>query len=811
MASLKQALLAIRSGGLRHSLEILRYTIQKSRLERTQPLQAVPMRIPPGRLYKLDIQNRNFIFRFEHAQLEIAFLAQDLVCLEWSPGYSIPPYAIERKIWPPTAVQINQAGQEVYLSSDCLQIRITELGEISFLCPTGAALRKDPPPNRLGNGWTSDIELQPDTVLLGLGIHSGPYNLLRRAHLFNNRDPGGRYGPLDDPLYMPIPVFLALQQKGSYLAFFENSARGIFAPKEEGDQKYPSISVQFESGRLRHYFIAGTPAQALERYSELTGRAPLPPIWSLGYHQSRWGYRSAAELRQVVEGFRAHQLPLSAIHLDLDHLHDGRMFAFDPVRFPDPAGLCNWLAQAGVQLVTILDPGIKIDPGYDLYAQGVAGGHFCKLPDGQPVEGILWVGRCHYPDFTHPDSRRWWGDQYPRLLELGVRGFWHDMNEPVSFTAWGDLELPETSQFHLEGSKAGYASAHNLYGFQMNRSGYEALQRYRPDNRPWILSRSGWAGSQRFAWNWTADTGCTWECLRMNLASILSLGLSGFAYTGPDIGGFDGDPPAELYLRWFQMASFLPFFRTHSAIGTRPREPWVYGEPYTSIIRQQLNLRNELMPYLYSLSWEHTQTGAPLIRPLFWDHPADPELWEVDDAFLLGSALLVAPVLEPGAPSRSLRLPAGEWYDFWTGEHINVESSHQIDLPISLDRIPVLARAGSLLPRRHGEGLVLSLYPHATPSSHPLTNEMILYSDAGEGYGSHRLDRFKLRETAEEIVVDWTEEGQYPFPYSSVALSLPSKKSARLWMDGKPIPLIDSRALCGRFQQIKLTELHDMA
>lgn len=538
-----------------------------------------------------------------------------------------------------------------------------------------------------------------------------------------NTDPGGHYAPGDDSLYLNIPLYISRAKQGCYLIFYENTHQGEFSFGEE------TSTVAFKGGMARYYFTSGTVDEVVERYTELTGRAPLPPRWALGYHQCRWGYKSAQDVREVVAGFKRHNLPLDAIHLDIDYMDGYRVFTVDEERFPDLAALTAELKEDGIHTVTILDPGVKVDPNYALYREGVERGLFCKTPKGKPLKAQVWPGMCHFPDFTNPETRKWWGEQYEGLLAAGVDGFWHDMNEPAAFVGWGAPSLPSVTRYSMENRGAlhprldalhledecheddgesrtathsskrsamqffggNHIEANNIYGLTMNRAGYEALRKLAPQQRPWILSRSGWAGMQRYAWNWTGDVGGSWATLRQTLVTMLNIGLSGVPYTGSDIGGFGGHPSAELFTRWFQMAAFTPFFRGHSATGTPRREPWVYGEPYTSIIRDFLHLRRRLMPYLYTLAEEAAQTGAPLMRPLFWHFPAmDGLSSSVDDQFMLGDSLLVAPVLEEGAKTRRMTLPPGVWYDWWEGTAHEGES--QVTVPVTLARIPVFVR-----------------------------------------------------------------------------------------------------------------------
>ncbi|MGQ0569990.1 MAG: TIM-barrel domain-containing protein, partial [Armatimonadota bacterium] len=634
---------ALRFIGLWGIARSLHYSIVKALAERRfsrPPAPGAPER--PGRYLIVEALSDGARFLFERTDFEVRFLASDLVRVTWGPGTLPVPYALAKTDWPDVAVTLREGPASWELATDALRVDVRHDGSLRFLDATGHTLREELPPQRRGAEIIHQARLQADEHVYGLGNRTVPFNLRGRAYRMWNRDPGAGHSPGDDPIYLCLPVYLAVHRQGSYLVFYENSFRGAFALGELAE-------ARFDGGALRYYLIPGPPARALERYTELTGRAPLPPRWALGYHQSRWSYDTAAEVREVADGFRAHDLPLSAIHLDIDHMDGFRVFTVDARHFPDLAGLTRDLSDKGVRLVTILDPGVKYDRGYAIFTEGEAESVFCRLPDGQLATAPVWPGWCAFPDFTDPKTRAWWGRQYPRLLDAGVSGFWHDMNEPAAFALLGDPSLPAPTRHALDGRGGDHLEAHNLYGFLQNQSGYEALRAHRPDRRPFIVSRSGWAGGQRYAWNWTGDVESTWGALRQTVATVLGLGLCGIPLTGPDVGGFSGSPSAELYVRWLQLAAFLPFFRTHSAKFTPRREPWHFGEPSLGIAREVLKNRYRLLPYLYTLAWEASQTGHPLVRPLFWPDAQDPDLWGVQDAFLLGDALLIAPVLEEGS------------------------------------------------------------------------------------------------------------------------------------------------------------------
>lgn len=713
--------------------------------------------------------------RFAAAEVELYLLAPDLARVTWQPGRLPVPYAIAREAWPTleSARTESDAGWEV--ASDELRLMLQRDGCLRLFDGAGRLLRTERPPERRGEAWAQRFTLRPEERLYGLGEQTGPLNLRGATHRLWNTDPIKSYGPAQDPLYLGVPVLLGLHDQGSYLAFDENPFPATLMLGQEA-------SISFEGGALRRYLIPGPPARALARYTELTGRPPLPPRWALGFHQSRFSYDSEADVRGVAAGFTAYDLPLSAIHLDIHYMDSFRVFTVDQERFPDLTGLARDLERRGVQLVTILDPGVKRDPGYWLYREGLEGEHFCRDEDGAVAVGPVWPGWCAFPDFTRPETRAWWGRQYPHLLEQGVAGFWHDMNEPAIAGTWGQHSLAGEVQHSLEGRCGDHREAHNLYGLQMARAGYEALRAQRPERRPFILSRSGWAGLQRYAWTWTGDVQTSWAMLRQTVPTVLNLGLSGIPYAGPDAGGFKGAPTPELFLRWLQLAALLPFFRVHSTIGAPRREPWAFGPETRERIAAVLRLRARLMPYLYTLAWETSRTGWPLVRPLFWLDGADRTLWDVDDAFLLGDALLVAPILEEGARAREVRLPAGRWGHLWSDDWVAGPGLARLDGP--LEQIPILARGGSILPLEEDGRLALHVFPDRAGGA-----EGCCYHDAGDGDGPFRIDRFRLVPDGDWLALTWEHEGAFPFPYDEVAVQLHGVAVREAWADAQAFPL----------------------
>lgn len=769
--------------------------------------------------------------RFTEAELEVVFLTADMVRLSWGPAEPPVPWALAPA--PPSGwgaeVSVEALDDGCLLVSAALRVEVSVDGEVRVRRPDGTLVRRELAPLRRGAVRLARFELRDGERVSGLGEQASPLDLRGTDHRLWNRDPGGAWGPGDDPLYCPMPVLVGLHPEDDVLSFYENSydatVRIGSPPRAPGPP--PRVELAFSGGMLRHYLAVGPLPSVLERYAELTGRPPLPARWALGYHQCRWGYRTADEVRAVAEGFAAEGVPLSAFHLDIDYMDGYRVFSVSHERFPDLPGLVADLGRRGTRVVTIVDPAVKVDPGYEVYEEGRASGRFLLDHDGRPMEGVVWPGRAVFPDFTDPATRGWWADRYAGLLEAGVAGIWHDMNEPTSITLWGDRTLPKSTRHAAEGRGGDHRECHNVYGLLMDRAGHEALVAARPDRRPFLLSRAGWAGLQRWAWNWTADIESSWDGLRQQVATALGLGLSGVPYTGSDIGGFSGVPSPELFLRWLELSVLMPFCRTHSVLGSPPREPWRFPEPYRSAVDRLIRFRYRLLPYLYTCAWVARNTGHPLMRPMCWTRDgssADRRLWAVDDAYLLGEALLVAPVSSPEA-RRSVVLPAGPWYR-WRPlppldgqghprpEVTAEDGGRTVEIDAPLGMAPLFVRAGSVLVTDDGwsepapgtgggpggpgtdrsarsAGLSAGHQPlvaaaHCFPTAQGWASG-IGYDDEGDGFGPSRLDHFDLSPAGEgALVLRWRREGAHP-PPSSLQVVVHGLAATAASADGRPV------------------------
>lgn len=654
-----------------------------------------------------------------------------------------------------------------------LLVTVDRTGTVEIRTPGGVLLRKDLPPRwwepaeaaatadyaddlrdgMSGGRWLQRSEVAADARFFGLGGRGVGPRLRPGSHRLWNTDPGN-VGATGEPLHITMPVQLAVADAGTHLVFHDNSWDGTVTLHEgaegqgSGHDRPGRCEVRMSGGPLRYWVIAGPPARVLHGWASLTGAPALPPRWALGYQHARREFGSERELRRVAAGYRERQLPLRALHLDTDHHREHRVFTVDRERFPDLPGTAAELRADGVRLVSVVDPAVRAERGDAVYDSGSAADAFVRDAHGREVRGVSWPGETVFPDFTDPRARKWWAGLYAERLHQGFSGVWHDMNEPTSFAAFGDATLPLSAQHALEGRGGDHREAHNVYALTMAKAGYSGLRESSPGDRPFLFSRSGWVGMQRYGGTWSGNVATGWSGLRVSLALVLGLGLCGVPYSGPDIGGYDGAPSAELYTRWFQMAAYLPLFRTHSDKWAGRREPWEFGPRVLEHCRSAMAERERLMPYFLTLSHLAHRTGAPYVRPLWWQHPRDRALRECEDAFLLGDALLVAPVLEQGATARTVLLPRGRWYDTATGEAFEGPGRARVAAPPG--RIPVLARAGAAVPVTGADGETeLEVWAPAPGR----TGSGLVIADAGDGWDRAEAERFTVRLQKGETVV----------------------------------------------------------
>lgn len=601
--------------------------------------------------------------------------------------------------------------------------------------------------------------------LYGAGELPGALERSGRTVRFWNTD-SYQYDGTREHLYQSHPYVLVVHADGRATGWLADSIRrGTLVLGAE------ELVFAFEHEPFELYRIDGPDPLAVTRaLSALVGRIAPPPRWALGYHQCRWGYRTAAELRQLALEFRARGLPCDALWFDLDYMDRCRVFTTDEAAFPDFAGLTDELRALGFRSVAILDPGIAVES--ELGAEGLARELFVRAADGTPAVGEVWPGKCHFPDFTRADVRAWWSEKVRAFLaRTRLDGLWNDMNEPAVMDGPGKTLPDDCVHAGLDGSGGSHARWHNLYGQLMVEATHAGFVEAKPEVRPFVLTRASHVSGARLAATWTGDNRANWDHLRWSIPMVLGLGLSGQPFSGPDVGGFSDDPDAELFARWFELACLLPFFRGHAEKPTRRKEPWAFDAATEAVVRAALERRMRLLPTLETLFHEAARTGTPVVRPLFCAAPADAELRALDDAYLVGDALLVAPVVQPGASERTLTLPRvpGGWYRFPEGGAPVLERT--LTVPAPLGTLPLFARAGAILcehDARAHTGLapsVLVVHVFLDPDGRA---EGELHEDDGEGHGhahgAFRRTRFAARLEAETLVIEEHESGAWTGP-----------------------------------------------
>lgn len=665
----------------------------------------------------------------ERGCLRISLLADDIVRVRFTPGSAFLP----RRSWDtaeadetfaPISFTITENDEQVLLTTAALTVCVNRVdGGVSFLDAVGQPFAADLAPLAQGEAklagtamktrpgdtlpegparteWRLQKAMHPDEAYLGLGQRGGMGN--RRGRSLSNWtvDPDFGHGRQLDNLYQAHPFVMAVRPELAWGLLLHSTWYSAF---DLGTADPDIMQLRTLGAEFDYYVFAGpTPAAVVEQLTRLTGRPFLPPLWAMGFHQSRWGYASETDMRTVAREFHQRHIPIDVIHFDIDYMDGYRVFTWHPERFSQAKQLLAELRTKGIRAVTIVDPGVKYDVSgnYPVAEEGIKEQAFIMNPapdDMTLYTGTVWPGLALFPDFTIEKARAWWGAKHQGLLEDGVAGIWNDMNEPsISDRPFLKQEPPLLGTPQGAGEeRTVHAEVRNLYGLLMARATYEGLQALRPSERPWILTRSGFTGIQRYAAAWMGDNHSWWEHLEMSLPQLCGMALSGVPFVGVDIGGFFDRCSPELFVRWLQMGTFYPFMRDHTCAGTPPQEPWAFGEEVEEIAREFIGLRYRLLPYLYTLAHIAHGDGTPLLRPLVYDFPADANTVHIDDQVMVGPHLLVAPITRPGVTHRMVYLPAGVWYDYWTGERLTGAQWTAVEAPLA--RIPVFVRGGAVL------------------------------------------------------------------------------------------------------------------
>ena len=584
------------------------------------------------------------------------------------------------------------------------------------------------------------------------------------------------YGRETDPIYKAIPFYIGLHHNKSYGIFMDNSFRSFF---DFCSERRNITSFWAEGGEMNYYFIYGPEmSDVVASYTDLTGKPhELPPLWTLGYHQCKWSYYPESNVKAITNKFRKLKIPCDAIYLDIDYMDGFRCFTWNKEYFPDPKRMVKELADDGFKTIAIIDPGIKIDLDYPVFKEALDKDYFCKRADGPYMKGKVWPGECFFPDFTDPEVREWWSGLFQELIEdIGVKGVWNDMNEPAVMDVPGKT-FPDDVRHNYEGHRCSHRKAHNIYGMQMARATYQGLKKFSYPKRPFVITRAAYSGTQRYTSTWTGDNVATWD--HLNIANIQAqrLSMSGFSFVGSDIGGFAEQPNGELYARWIQLGIFHPFCRTHSSGDHGDQEPWAFGKNITDIVRKFIEIRYQLLPYLYTSFWRYVDEGIPILKSLVLFDQEDQHTHYRNDEFIFGEKILACPIAEPNAKGRRMYFPRGEWYNFWTDELIEGGEEDWVDA--DLDSMPVFVKAGAIIPK----------YPIQQYVGEKIIEELILdvyykngkeksqvYEDAHDGYdykkGRFSLRNFKLIGKKKTLTIQQFKSGKYTTSYETFKIKL---------------------------------------
>ena len=724
-----------------------------------------------GRVTGFHVSGQTMLLPLSNAYASITIYSPTMIRVRITPTQPTGDFSYAVTGEPvPTRVVTSEDKGFIRINTDSLHVIVAkDPFALTFLNNRGDTINADEPgltTSRVGADITTYKHLQPGERFVGLGEKNGDLDRRGSGFVDWNSDFYG-YSITQDPLYSSIPFYIGIHGDVRYGLFLDNSYQTDFNFGASNDR---FSSFRARGGDMNYYLIYHTRVpDVITEYTALTGRMPLPPLWSLGYQQNRYSYFPDTEVLRIAQTLREKKIPSDGVTLDIHYMDAYKLFTWDPARFPDPKGLTDRLKAMGFRLTVIVDPGIKAEKGYPAYESGLKSDVFLKYPDGTNYTAKVWPGWCHFPDFTSVRGRDWWSNQVKTYTAQGVSGLWNDMNE---ISTWGQ-QVPENILFDFDGHPTTMAQGHNVFALEMVRASYTGARA--AGERPFILTRSGFAGLQRYSAIWTGDNRAEETHLLAGIRLMASLGLSGVPFTGMDIGGFTGNPPAPLFARWMQVGAFLPYYRNHTALDTRSSEPWTYGETILEISRNYVSLRYKLLPYLYSVFYEASQDGLPVLRSLAIDYTGDASVYTTDfqNQFLFGPSMLVAPVTGDAAYA-GVYLPRGLWYNLYNGA---VATGGQVTVqPLTLRELPVYVRGGAILPM---QSLVQStaeipgdtLYVHVYKGDEP--NAFTYYEDDGISYNYEKGNYYRrlMRYEPGTLTLD-KPEGAFPTKFHHITLLL---------------------------------------
>ncbi|KGP91856.1 alpha-glucosidase [Pontibacillus chungwhensis BH030062] len=614
--------------------------------------------------------------------------------------------AINKTDWDIPEFNVEEDETTVTLSTDEITVSINkEPFGVKFMDDEGNVINQDS--MKYGSGYENGKpyvfkDTGKNEDFYGFGEQAGKLNKRGESIGMWNND-AYDYSKDTKYLYTTVPFFIGLKDEKAYGIFFDNSHRSYYEMASESDDYYYFYA---NDGQLTYYFAYGPEIQdVVNRYTDLTGSMQRPPKWSLGLHQSKWGYKTADEIKNIVDTYREKDIPLDAVHLDIDHMNGFRNFTWGEDFTKDPKAFNDYLESKGVSSVAVSDPGIKKDPGYYMYDEGTENGYWATNPDGSPYVGEVWPGESVFPDFAREEVQDWWAESHARIMDAGVDGIWNDMNEPAVFDT-----ATKTQPLDVQYGDMDHSEFHNMFAHYEAEATDQAFDVNMDNTRPFVLTRDMYAGSQRYSTLWTGDNASTWESLQMSTPMNSNVGLSGIPFVGNDIGGFAKRPSGELFARWIQMGMFNPFSRIHADNGSTVafdteakdipgQEPWQYGQQVEDISKKYIEKRYELMPYLYNTFIKASEDGTPVQQPLVYQFQEDENTHDISQQFMFGESLMVAPIVKKGSTSKEVYLPKGEtWIDYWTGEQF--EGGQTITKQADLSTIPLYVKNDSIIPER---------------------------------------------------------------------------------------------------------------
>lgn len=676
-------------------------------------------------------------------------------------------------------------GDNVEVNTSAITLKITKSPvRLSFSTANGKILSED---DTLGVNWQGTKVVNYRTLFkgerfIGLGEKTGNLDRRGASYVNWNTDPAG-YESQADPIYETFPFYIGLHDGSTYGLFFDNTNKSYFDFGASTDGQMSWFGA--DAGDMNYYFFgAQTVTQIIEDYTWLTGRMEMPPLWSLGYQQCRWSYMSANEVLDVAGHFRKDKIPADVMYCDIDYMDGYKIFTWNKKTFPDPKGMIDTLKSMNFHLVTIVDPGIKIEPGYKQYDEGVANNYFATYNDGKKYIGSVWPGRCYFPNFTDKAVRDWWGSSFTALTNPGVEGFWNDMNEPA---VWGQ-DMPWTVKF----GKYYMPEVRNVYGAQMAAATFLGTKKILKNKRPFVLTRAAYSGTQRFSAVWTGDNIASDDHMLLGCRLVNSLGITGMSLIGVDIGGFIGNPTPELMVRWNSLGVYTPMFRNHAANGTIYREPWRWGNANEDIIRKDIEQRYKLLPYIYSSFYQSHKTGLPVSRTLAINYAQDNTIYneKFQNQFMFGDCIMVAPVVSTKT-TEDVYFPQGEWYRLSTDEKYT--GAQTINVAAPLNDLPVFVKGSAIIPMQNliqstnekGDGILkLNIWKGSS------VNTFTYYEDDGSSYDYQNGIYYKREITfdpAKQQIKLSAVEGAFSSKYNKIEFVLHGFGGSKLSLKGKVI------------------------